>query len=127
MSLLERLEEIYKKAGGKALCYLAKLVTNYRCHGDIVSLAEKLFYEPPLKSVVPQHSTHPDAPFPLVFVCSSLRPPEPSESPINDLEAEIIIDQMSKYVSKWPKDSWGARLDPSQMCIMSPSRTQVYN
>ena len=125
VSLLERLEKLYKKAGGKALRYMVKLVTNYRCHEDIVSLSEKLFYEPPLRSTVPEHSIHPDAPHSLVFVCSNLQTPEPCESPINDTEAKIIIEEMSKYTSNWPKDSWGAKVDPSQICIMSPSRTQV--
>ena len=125
ISLLERLEMHYKKCGGNALSYLFKLVTNYRCHEDILSLAEKLFYEPPLKSVVPATSTHPDAPFPLVFICSDLQQPQPSENPINELEARIVIEQLSKFAPGWPQDSWGAKLDPTQICVMSPSRTQV--
>lgn len=124
-SLLERLEECYTRSGKSALSYTAKLVTNYRCHPDILSLAEKLFYSDSLKSVVPAKSTHPDAPFPLVFVCSDLKTPKPSENPVNESEAAIIIEQLQRFAPGWPQDRWGAKLDPKQICLMSPSRTQV--
>ena len=124
-SLLERLEILYTTSGKPALSYIVRLVTNYRCHHDILSLAEKLFYKIPLKSVVPANSTHPDAPFPLVFVCSDLQSPQPSESPINEMEARIVIEQLLIFAPGWPQDSWGAKFDPSQICVMSPSRTQV--
>ena len=74
---------------------------------------------------MPPDSTHPDAQFPLVFVCSSVTPPEPSDSPINETEANATIEQLKKYIPGWPQDRWGCRVDPQQICLMSPSRTQV--
>ena len=124
VSLLERLEKHYQEVGGAALHYLVRLVTNHRCHEDILSLAEELFYKPDLKSKVPVDSTHPDAPFPLTFVCSSISPHQPSEDPVNELEARVVIEQMSKYTTGWPQDRWGTK-HPSEICIMSPSRRQV--
>ena len=125
VSLLERLEKHYQQVGGAALLYLVRLVTNYRCHGDILSLAEELFYKSALKSEVSVESTHPEAPFPLIFVCSSVDLPRPGEDLVNELEARMVIEQLSKYAPGWPKDRWGAKLDPSQICIMSASRSQV--
>ena len=124
VSLLERLEKHYQQVGGNALDYMVQLVTNYRCHKDIMSLSNELFYKSLLKSGVQDDSTHPDAPFPLIFVCSSINPLQPGEDPVNELEAGVVIEQMSKYVRNWPKDRWGTLL-PSEICIMSPSRRQV--
>ena len=124
-SLLERLEMHYIRMGRIAAPYIVRLETNYRCHRDILSLAEKLFYKFPLKSLVSSESTHPNAPFPLVFVCSDLTPPQPSDNPINEPEARIIIEQLQKFARGWPKDSWGMKVDPSHICVVSPSRTQV--
>ena len=115
----------YAQSGASAASYIVKLVTNYRCHQEILSLAEKMFYKMSLKSVVPALSTHPEAPFPLVFVCSDLQDPLPSENPVNEKEARIVIEQVQKFAPGWPQDYWGAKLDPSQICVMSPSRTQV--
>ena len=125
ISLLERLENEYNNFGISADSYIARLETNFRCHPDILYLAEKPFYNCSLKSVVPPESTHPDAPFPLVFICSDITDPRPSDNPINELEAKIVVEQLKKFGSGWPQDYWGAKLDPSQICLMSPSRTQV--
>ena len=111
--------------GRRAAPYITRLVTNYRCHNDILSLSERLFYDLTLKSVVPAESTHPNAPYPLVFVCSDITKPLPSENPINELEARIIIEQLQKYAPGWPQDRWGSKVDPSQICLMSSSRSQV--
>ena len=116
---------LYTQSGASAASYIIKLVTNYRCHQDILSLAEKLSYHIQLKSVVSAISTHPEATFPLVFVCSVLKNPLPSENPVNEMEARIVIEQVQKFAPGWPQDFWGAKLDPSQICLMSPSRTQV--
>ena len=125
VSLLERLEKDYHNCGGNAASYIARLQTNYRCHPDILNLAEKLFYKSPLKSVVPPNSTHPEAPFPLVFVCLDVSQPKPCDNPINEIEAKVIIEQLKKYVPGWPQDSWGTKPDSRQICLMSPSRMQV--
>ncbi|CAI8022524.1 Probable RNA helicase SDE3, partial [Geodia barretti] len=123
ISLLERLENEYNNFGISADSYIARLETNFRCHPDILHLAGKLFYNCSLKSDVKPESTHPDAPFPLVFICSDIIHPHPSENPINELEAKIVVEQLKKFGSGWPQDCWGAKLDPSQICLMSPSRT----
>ena len=125
VSLLERLEKHYQQVGEDALHYLVRLVTNYRCHKDIMSLAKKLLYKSFLKSEAPANSTHPRALFPLILVCSSISPPQPSENPVNELEARVVIEQLSKYAPGWPQDRGGKTFDPLQFCVMSPSRSQV--
>ena len=124
-SLLERLHRLYGALGEAAANHCATLVTNYRCHGDILRLAEKLFYDLPLQCKVPPSMAHPAIQYPLQFCCSSIDDKiRFVGSTINEHEAKILLDVITEFAKQWPKASWGP-LDPSQMCVMSPSRSQV--
>jgi len=125
VSLLERLHRLYGALGEAAADHCATLVTNYRCHGDILRLAEKLFYDFPLQCKVPPSMAHPAAQYPLQFCCSSIDDEiQIIDSTINECEATVILDLIAEFAKQWPNASWGP-LDSSQMCIMSPSRSQV--
>ena len=116
VSLFERLHTLYGKLGGVARDHCATLVTNYRCHHGILELAEKLFYKS-LKCNVPDSTAHPDAPYPLLFYCSSIDDKVQSvDSTMNEQEAEIVLKLVAKFAKKWPT---------YQMCLMSTTRTQV--
>ena len=125
ISLLERLHNHYRALGAVTNQYIAHLVTNYRCHSSILSLSERLFYRAPLKCEVPPKSTHPDAPFPLVFVCSSIDGSiQLVNESFNEDEALIALKEVAKYANRWPDDRWGSK-DFSQTCFISPTRSQV--
>ena len=125
VSLLERLHTLYGKLGEVAGDHCATLVTNYRCHHGILKLAEKLFYDLALKCKVSDGTTHPAAPYPLQFYCSSIDDKVQSiDSSMNEQEAEITLKLVAEFAKKWPIASWG-QLDISQMCFMSPTRSQV--
>ena len=127
VSLLERLHRLYGTLGEAAADHCATLVTNYRCHGDILRLAEKLFYDLPLQCKVLLSTAHPAAQYqyPLQFCCSSIDDKmQLVGSTINECEATITLDVITEFAKQWPNASWGP-LDPFQMCVMSPSRSQV--
>ena len=118
-SLLERLQDLYKKCGGQALDHMVFLNTNYRCHEDIVKIPNQLFYKKKIKPRPLNAHHHPDATFPLLFICSSV-----SSTTDNDVEAQLILQQVEKFaVHSWPSD-WGRR-DLTKVCLVTASRTQV--
>ena len=125
VSLLERLQKRYEMMGEVAKPYCATLVTNYRCHEKIVELAEKLFYKTPLKCNVSSNSTHPDAPFPLRFICSSV---DDKMKHVRNAkygkEAEFALWEAANLAKKWPVDGWGPK-NLSEICFMSSARSQV--
>ena len=94
------------------------LSTNYRCHKDIVKIPNQLFYKNEIKSFPQYAHPHPDTKFPLLFVCSSLGPTTDS-----NLEAQLILQQVEKFVHSWPSD-WGRR-DLTKIGLVTASRTQV--
>lgn len=118
-SLLERLKELYLQCGGNALHHMVSLNTNYRCRKEIVKIPSELFYDSKIKMHPQNASAHPQAKYPLVFVCSSL-----TADVDPNLEAKLILQQIKHYVvSLWPV-SWG-RQDLSKICLATASRTQV--
>ena len=121
VSLLERLHGMYEKLEAARNHYVT-LVTNYRCHPGILELAEKLFYKLPLNCNIPNSSAHPDAPYPLLFFCSSID--DKVKTDMNKQEAEITLKLVAQFSKRWPSERWG-RMDLSQMCFMSPTRNQV--
>ena len=71
-SLIERLFNYYKTMPKRCVeDHSASLLTNYRCHSSILTLTSSLFYEYTLLSRS-ESQTHPLAPYPLVFTCSSI-------------------------------------------------------
>ena len=124
-SLLERLLEQYEKLSGPDINHLrATLRTNYRCVKEILELPSSLFYQskliPAARGILP----HPKAPYPLVFVCSSLQKVTKCvESDTSDIEAQILISKLIKFLDPWPKEWRHRRLE--DVCVMAISRRQV--
>ena len=118
-SLLERLQVLYDKYGDQALNHMVSLSTNYRCHKDIVEIPNKLFYDDKIKPCPLNTHHHPDATFPLLFICSSV-----SSTTDNVMEAQLILQQVEKFaVHSWPSN-WGER-DLTKICLVTASRPQV--
>jgi ATP-dependent exoDNAse (exonuclease V) beta subunit len=93
-SLLGRLLREYKHQGEIMKTYHVTLTLNYRCHPDIVSLLQPIFYpNTPLRC----HRSLPVG-FPynscLLFTCSSVRPEEKVKLGTNYKEAEIICHSL---------------------------------
>ena len=126
-SLLERLLLHYRYMEDVTANHHVTLVTNYRCHPDILELSGNLFYETPLKP--PQDKAppklHPDYPTSFLFVCSSYSEKmEETNRNTNEEEAVIILEKLKELSERWPYKEWGDR-DLFNACIMSPSRSQV--
>ena len=124
MSLLERLHKHYEYLGDVTKDHCITLLSNYRCHSGILTLCSSLFYGSTLQCKVPESSSHPDAPYPLIFVCSTLDKIESVDSDTNESEATVLLDQVEKFVHHWPESTWGQK-DVSKVCIMTPSANQV--
>ena len=126
-SLLERLLLHYQSMESMASNHHVTLVTNYRCHPDILELSGNLFYETPLKP--PQDKAppklHPGYSTSFLFVCSSYgEKVEETNRNTNEEEAVVILDKLKELSENWPCKEWGDK-DLFNACIMSPSRSQV--
>ena len=121
-SIMERLYTAYDKFREDSRSLHSELSTNYRCHQGILMLPSHLFYDSTLlcRSKTP---AHPDAPFPLVFVCSSLNKAITERKSTDNTEADCLLRLVDKYMSGWPSN-WGKK-DLETICIMSPSENQV--
>ena len=125
ISMLERLLSFYHSASSppdfkKMVSFLDRC---HRCHQQILNLSARLFYKTDLK--IPENDPlvyHPKFQYPIQFICSSINETELSKTTRNHEEAKIILDYALKIIRNWPKKAWGDDLD---MCIMSPSRSQV--
>ena len=127
VSLLERLQNHYQRLGGVAQQYCVTLVTNFRCHSGILRLSAQLFYKSPLQcwnQLKADASAHPDSPFPLQFVCSSVSETTQIVSATNEDEARIVLELACKYAANWPVEGWGPK-DLTQTCFITPTRSQV--
>ena len=123
-SLFKRLYERYKEIGPQATSHISVLTTSYRCHYEILSLSLRILYNPGLQPCVSQPPTHPLAPYPLMFVCSSLdSAPHGVGEDTNEGEASILMHQVARFVDPWPEE-WGER-DMATICIVVSSRRQV--
>ena len=124
-SLLERLHNHFTEMG--QLSSVFSLLQNHRSHNGLLSLPSALFYRSTLQCNVPDSKAHPLAPFPLVFVCSSIEDISSANAVGTDeKEAETLVREVKRYVCQtWPEE-WGERCEPpGQVCIMTPSATQV--
>lgn len=122
-SLLERLHNHYIELGEVAEKHLANLLTNYRCQSGILMLPSSLFYGSTLQCRT-RDKPHPLATYPLHFVCTSLKLDKSNERSENALEATTLLNQVQKFVERWPEKQWGEK-DLARVCIMSPSPDQV--
>ena len=98
---------------------MVSLNTNYRCHEDVMRIPNDLFYDSKIKSCSRNASAHPQATYPLLFVCSSLA------SGVNDyLGANLLLEQIKRLViDSWPL-CWGEK-DPKKICLLTASQSQV--
>ena len=122
-SLLERLHNHYIELGEVAEKHLANLLTNYRCQSGILMLPSSLFYGSTLQCRT-RDKPHPLATYPLHFICTSLKLVKSNSHSENALEATTLLNQVQKFVERWPEKKWGAK-DLSKVCIMSSSPDQV--
>ena len=124
-SLIERLHAHYNSDEMHSVTkdYNVSLLTNYRCHSAILMLPSSLFYGSTLQCRAEQ-MPHPSAPFPIQFVCSSIRKITNNMQGRDDDEAKILLEQVANYVSSWPHQLWGTKALES-VCIISPSADQV--
>ncbi len=107
------------KYGGFALEHMVSLNINYRCHKDLVEIPNALFYGSMIQSTPKDARSHPQAKFPLLFVCSSL-----TDEVNNEVEARLLLEQIQKFaVSGWPL-CWGER-KLKDIGVVTPSQTQV--
>ena len=126
-SLLERLLLHYGTMDHVTVNHRVTLVTNYRCHPDILELSGNLFYETPLKPPADKAPPllHPDYSTAFVFVCSSVSEAvADTNRNTNKDEAIIILKKLKELNDHWPYNEWKDR-DLHNACIMSPSRSQV--
>ena len=125
ISLLERLHDLYSKMLlSSTQCHSVTLLTNYHCHNGILMLPSSLYYQSTLLCRVKDYEAHHLSPFPLNFVCSDISDSDKPTVGTNEVEAEVLLKEVQKYFTKWPKH-WGKE-ERSKVCIMSPSADQVY-
>lgn len=117
-SLLGRLLREYKDQGEVMKTYYVTLTLNYRCHPDIVSLLQPLFYP---NTLLRCHRSQTDG-FPynsrLIFTCSSVRPEEKVRHGTNQKEAEALCHSLQELFSK-------ATMSNPSIGIMAKFRNQV--
>ena len=124
-SLLQRLHQQYEDIGRRAESHCAVLLHNYRCHSAILRLSSSLFYNSTLQSMVPDDISHPDAPYSLLFVCSSLdASTEYTPRDVDNAEAMLVLDQVKRFVDTWPYMEWKKR-NLETICVMTVSSNQV--
>ena len=118
VSLLERLKALYQSIGDKANSHQASLMSNFRCHKLILEFASQMFYKSTVKpSHVTSHIQSPHGfPFPLVFVCTSVKDIDNYDQSVNDREAMNLMDMLQQHLN----ENRGR-----QVCVMSSSRAQV--
>ena len=101
-SLLERLFVHYSGNKQMTMSHTATLLTNYRCHPSILTMASSLFYECTLVSRS-SSETHPMAPYPLVLVCTNFdQRGFENLSAENEEEAVLLIKKMMKFIQTRP-------------------------
>ena len=124
-SLLERLHNNFSADEQKSCVF--SLLQNYRSHSGLLMLPSALFYKSTLQCNVPDAKAHPLAPFPLVFVCSSIEDTDTANAiGTDEKEAETLVKSVKKYIyNSWPEE-WSESYDfTGTVCIMTPSATQV--
>ena len=126
VSLLERLLGNFQQFGEViSSLQCVNLLTNFRSHKDVLHLPSILFYESTLHTIVSCDIAHPDAPYPLRFICSSLdHTIEHVSSDIDEYEAILLLDQMKQFLYPWPTQQWGPK-ELSNTCLITPTRHQV--
>lgn len=122
-SILERLCSHYK-AVDTSNAHSATLLTNYRCHASILTLSSSLYYE---HTLLPRSDikAHPNAPYPLVFVATSL---EENDTVCNVYQQELqevdaLVNKVLFFLKSWPND-WPPQKYP-KIGVLASTRKQV--
>ena len=89
----------------------------------ILRLPSNLFYDCCLLTRSRDSDPHPKAPYPLVFVCSSMEEAHTNKNAWDTEEAQKVLQFASHYLHTWPK-SWG-KFAESEVCILASSHQQV--
>ena len=119
VSLLERLFNFYKYE--RSDHHTASLLTNYRCHSSILAFTSSLFYQHTLLSRS-SSETHPLAPYPLVFTCTSIDKNTKNLPAEDKEEARVLVEKLEIFVRQWP------RSNPKQKVgVLASARKQVSN
>jgi hypothetical protein len=124
-SLLQRLHRLYYHSTDDSVLknkFMATLLTNYRSHEAILRLPSNLFYECSLLTRSKDSSPHPDAPYPLMFVCTSLERAQSNRNSWNEAEVKTILEVAEKYLKTWPA-RWGS-FSADQVCLMARTHQQ---
>ena len=121
-SIIERLLKLYDQQMSKEDINSSRysLLTNYRCHPSILMLASSLFYDCSLQSRG-STETHPLAPYPIVFQCSSLKEELSISSAVNEMEVKLLLQKAFEFIKAWPKTEGG----PPSIALLAESDAQV--
>ena len=126
--MLERLHKLYSQEELREASenHCVSLLTNFRSHHALLSLPSYLFYGSALITVAEATTQlHPDAKYPVHFVCSSLDEDVLQvEESFNEKEVSLVLDEVRKYVENWPKNEWG-RKNLKDICVMATTANQV--
>ena len=126
-SLLKRLFTHYK-AVHPTSCVLqnhtASLLTNYRCHSSILTFTSSLFYQHTLLSRS-ESETHPLAPYPLVFTCSSIDKQSLKSLQAESIhEAKVLVENALAFITSWPASAKDSE-DKPKVGLLASTRGQV--
>ena len=126
-SLLERLFTHYKAAHPTSRVlqnHTASLLTNYRCHSSILTFTSSLFYEHTLLSRS-KSETHPLAPYPLIFTCSSIDKQNLKSLQAENIhEAKVLVENALAFIRSWPASTKGSE-DKPKVGLLASTREQV--
>lgn len=91
----------------------------------ILRLPSILLYDHSLLTRATDSSPHPKAPYPVMFVCSSMDKTQTSMSTFDVDEARLVVETANHYLSQWP-DCW-SKFQVDQACILARTHKQVIN
>ena len=119
---MERLFNLYKSQQSDAITnnHTASLLTNYRCHSSILAFTSSLFYQHTLLSRS-SSETHPLAPYPLVFTCTSIDKNTKNLPAEDREEARVLVERMYSFVSTWPRSN-----PKENVGLLASTRKQVW-
>ena len=89
----------------------------------ILRLPSILLYECSLLPRAADSVPHPEAPYPVMFICSSMDKSQTNMSASDIDQARLVVEKANQYLSQWP-DCWGT-FHADQVCILARTHQQV--
>ena len=89
----------------------------------ILRLPSILLYECSLLPRAKDSVPHPEAPYPVMFICSSMDKSQSNIRAFDPDEARLVVETANRYLSQWP-DCWG-KFYADQVCILARTHQQV--